>query len=425
MGWGSASVRVDVSDVSDVWDGLRVAIVSDQLATPGGAGGAERVVLKLHELFPAAPVFTTVFNPDRMGGSFSGVDVRPSWVDRLPLARKHHGLFFPIMPMAVESFDLTGYDLVISSQHSVAHGALTRPDAVHISYCHSPMRYAWDLSHSYLRTIPKPARAGVSFALSGIRIWDSAASLRVDHFVANSEYVAGRIQRAYRRAADVIPPPVRLRFAPPDPGLGRFLLVVSRLVPYKRIDLAIAACNRLNVPLVVIGAGPELKRLQALAGPTIRFLGRQPDATVLRYMASCEALLFPGCEDFGMTPVEVMAAGRPVIAFGQGGAKETVIHGETGWFFERQEVDDVACAILQLRSMAWNPAACQRQAAQFGEDRFEERFLAFILARVALPAEAGDRRRPGGEPRRTPIPLGPRELASLSEGAHLMPVAEV
>lgn len=409
----------------DACDDLRVAIVSDQLATPGGAGGAERVVLKLHELFPSAPVFTTIFNPDRMGGSFSGIDVRPSWVDRLPFARHHHGAFFPILPVAIESFDLTAYDLVISSQHSVAHGALTRPDAIHLSYCHSPMRYAWDLSHTYLRGLPQPARAAVSFALCGIRLWDSAASLRVDHFVANSRYVADRIQRAYRRDAKVIPPPVKLRSVPADPGLGRFLLVVSRLVQYKRIDLAIATCNKLGAPLVIIGTGPELKRLQAMAGPTIRFLGRQPDDTVVRYMASCEALLFPGCEDFGMTPVEVMAAGRPVIAFGQGGATETVVHGETGWLFERQEVDDLAAAILQVRSMSWNPAACQRQAAQFGEDRFEERFLDFISAQIAERAGAGGHRTPGDGSRRISAPVEPRGPASLREEALMMPVAGI
>ena len=299
---------------------MKVALVHDYL---NQMGGAERVVLALHEIFPDAPIYTSIYDPQRVDPVFQKMDIRTSFMQKLPLVTKHHQPYLPFYPFAMESLDLRGYDLVLSSSSAFAKGVITRPETMHICYCHTPMRWCWNYDEYVEREhLGKIARLALPFFITKLRSWDQTSSMRVDHFIANSPVVAERIQKYYRRDAVVIPPPVvaqRFTFDP-ETQVEDYFLIVSRLVPYKRIDLAIEACNKLQLPLVIIGSGRDLERLKKLAGPTVRFMGRLSDEDVLYYYAHCRALLFPGEEDFGITPLEAQASGRPVIAYGAGGA---------------------------------------------------------------------------------------------------------
>jgi len=325
---------------SSVWSGPvpATALVHDYLAQ---SGGAERVVAALHALFPDAPLYTSVYDARATLPCFSHMDVRTSFLQRPFLSsRRFHKLALSLYPLAFEQFDLTRYALVISSASSFAKGVITSPETCHICYCHTPARFAWR-QHEYLRQsrLTRLLAPWMGGMISGLRQRDFDSAQRVDYFVANSHNVAGRIRKYYRREADaVIYPPVETRRFTPAPAgeIGDHYLVVSRLVGYKRIDLAIEACNRLHVPLRVVGVGPERRALGRLAGPTIQFLGRLSDAQVADEYARCRALIFPGEEDFGLTPVECMASGRPIVAYGRGGALETVTAGRTGVFFEEQ-----------------------------------------------------------------------------------------
>lgn len=349
---------------------MRVALVADWL---NQAGGAERVLTELHRMFPEAPVFTSVFDASAFPDRLQGWDVRPSFLQRVPGARRRHRPFLPLMPLAFEQFDLRPFDLIISTSSACAKGVIPRPDALHLCYCHTPCRYIWDLRHDYVQgRIAAPLIAPVAHWL---RIWDRLSSDRVDHFIANSRETEGRIRRHYRRESEVIHPPVDVDRIRPD---GRepddFYLVVSRLVTYKRIDLAIEACNRLGRPLVVVGDGPARRRLEAVAGPTVRFAGRLGDAEVARLYARCRGFLFPGLEDFGIAPVEAQAAGRPVVAFGRGGATETVLDGQTGVLFDEQSTEALTAAIERFERTRFDPAACRRNAECFDRRAFHLHF---------------------------------------------------
>ena len=297
-----------------------------------------------------------------------------------------HKFALPLYPAAFEHFDFHGYDLVLSSSSSFAKGVITPPETCHICYCHTPARFAWR-QHEYLSQSQRGRL--VSLLLRGVlgrlRAWDVESASRPDYYIANSYNVAQRIRKFYRRdVAAVIPPPIDTeRYAPVSPAeVGSHFLVVSRLVGYKRVDLAVEACNRLGAPLRIVGAGPDFAGLKRIAGPTVEFLGRLSDTEVAREFARCRALIFPGEEDFGMTPLECMASGRPVVAFARGGALETVVDGETGMLFQAQTPDCLAAALSALNGMTFEPDALQQHAARFSLGVFNDRMMRFIEGAV-------------------------------------------
>ncbi|HET8911677.1 MAG TPA: glycosyltransferase [Ktedonobacteraceae bacterium] len=362
---------------------MKVAIVHDYL---NQMGGAERVVMALHEIFPDAPIYTSIYAPDRVDQAFRQMDVRTSFMQKFPLVKKHHQPFLPFYPFAMENLDLRGFDLVLSSSSAFGKGVITRPETMHICYCHTPMRWCWNYEEYVEREhLGKVARSVLPFMISGLRVWDQTSAMRVDHFIANSPVVAERIQKYYRREAIFIPPPVEAKRFQFDPSTrpDDYFLILSRLVPYKRIDLAIEACNRLQLPLVIIGKGRDKERLQKLAGPTIRFVGGLSDNEVLHYLAHCRAFLFPGEEDFGITPLEAQASGRPVIAYGQGGALASVVEGVTGLFFHEQTVESLARVLEAFDERAFNPQAIRSHALEFDTPRFHRRILQFIEAKMS------------------------------------------
>jgi len=362
---------------------MKVALVHDYL---NQMGGAERVVLALHELFPEAPLYTSIYDPQRVDAAFRSIDIRTSFMQKLPLVKKHHQPFLPLYPFAMERLDLRGYDLVLSSSSAFGKGVITRPETMHICYCHTPMRWCWNYDEYVEREhLGKLARSVLPFFITNLRVWDQTTSMRVDHFIANSPAVADRIQKYYRREAVVIPPPVEAQRFLFDPATQPedYFLVVSRFMPYKRIDLAIEACNSLGLPLVIIGKGRDEQRLRKLAGPTIRFLGRLSDEEVLHYYAHCRALILPGEEDFGITPLEAQASGRPVIAFGAGGALASVVDGVTGAFFHEQTVASLTATLATFDESHYDTQVIRNHALEFDKPRFHRRMLQFIEAKMS------------------------------------------
>ena len=361
---------------------MKVAIVHDYL---NQMGGAERVVLALHELFPDAPIYTSIYDPERVDPAFKNIDVRTSFMQKLPMVTRHHQPYLPFYPFAMEKLDLRGYDLILSSSSAFAKGVITRPETLHICYCHTPMRWCWNYEEYVEREqLGKVARTLLPFLITGLRLWDQTTASRVDHFIANSPVIVDRIRKYYRREAIFIPPPVEVKRFPFDPATQPedYFLVLSRLIPYKRIDLAIEACNRLQLPLVVIGKGRDAERLKKLAGPTIHFMGGLSDQEVTHYISHCRAFLFPGEEDFGITPLEAQAAGRPVIAYGAGGALASVIEGVTGTFFREQTVESLTAALASFDERRFNPVAIRNHALEFDTPRFQRRILQFIEAKM-------------------------------------------
>jgi glycosyltransferase involved in cell wall biosynthesis len=364
--------------------GPRIALVHDWLTS---RGGAERVLEAMLGLFPDAVVHTLFYRPELFRGtSLAGREVRPSPLDRFPWARMHYRSYLPLMPLAVEQFDLSGFDAVISISDAVAHGVLTHPDQLHINYILTPMRYIWDLQPDYLRSraLRSPIRAALFRLLAHyLRLWDGAASRRVDHFVAISRWVAQRVWRCYRRQAEVIYPPVDVdRFRPGD-RREDYYVTVGRLVPYKRVDLLVAAFARLGRRLLIVGDGPERRHLERGAGESIRFLGWLPDEEVAAILGTARAFVFAAEEEFGIAPVEAQAAGCPVIAYGRGGARETVIEGETGIFFDEPSADSLAAAVerFEANAAAFDAARVRRNAERFGRQRFEAGFRRMVDAR--------------------------------------------
>src|SRR5579885_318406 len=372
---------------------MKVAIVHDYL---NQMGGAERVVLAFHEIFPEAPVYTSIYDPARVDAAFQRMDIRTSFMQKLPLVTKHHQPYLPFYPFAMEKLDLRGYDLVLSSSSAFGKGVITKPETLHICYCHTPMRWCWNYEEYVEREqLGRIARGILPFFITGLRVWDQASAMRVDHFIANSPVVAERIKKYYRREAVVIPPPVDVSRFPFDGNVEPedYFLVVSRLIPYKRIDLAIQACNLLRLPLVIIGGGRDEARLRKMAGPKIRFMGRLSDQEVLHYFTHCRAFLFPGEEDFGITPLEAQAAGRPVIAYGAGGALASVVEGVTGLFFREQTAESLAAALAAFDERQFDPQAIRNHALEFDLPRFHRRILQFIEAKMS-DRKAGSLRTP-------------------------------
>lgn len=356
---------------------MKTAIITDWLTQ---MGGAERVVLAIKELFPEAPIYTTVYNPDTVDEVFHSMDIRTSFIQKLPGARKSYQKYLPLMPTAVEQYDLSEFDLVISSSSSVAKGVLTRADTVHICYCHTPMRYAWDFYHEYLNgpDVGTLKRKLIPWLMNYIRMWDRLTADRVDYFLANSRNVARRIKKHYHRDAEVLYPPVETSYFSPVDEKEDFFLVVSRLVPYKRVDLAIQACNELKLPLRVIGTGPEFDRLKVMAGPTVQMMGRLSQEDIRWHYARCRAFLFPGEEDFGITPLEAQASGRPVIAYGKGGALETVVNGKTGVFFYEQSVEALTNALRQFHDTQFDSRELVSHAETFDTRVFKAKLKKFV-----------------------------------------------
>jgi glycosyltransferase involved in cell wall biosynthesis len=365
--------------VAEKLQGKKVAIVHDWLTT---FGGAERVVHEFTKIFPDAPIYTSVYNEKNIARIFPPEKVRTSFMQKIPGAAKLYTKLLHLMPRAFEEFDLSDYDIVLSSSSSCAKGVLTRADTLHVSYVHTPMRYAWDLYQEYLRSSNIIVRVAMKRIMPKIRQWDALTGLRVDAFMANSHTTRQRIRKIYRRDAEVIFPPIDTDFYRPN---GRepedFYLVLSRFVPYKRIDIAIEACNKLGRRLVIIGDGGERKKLQAMAGPTIEFKGFLDNESCRDYYQRCRAFLFPGFEDFGMTPVETMACGRPVIAYGKGGVLDSVVPDKTGLFFPEQSGDSLAEAILDFEKREFDSAEIRRHAEGYSKESFRRQVAGFIAAR--------------------------------------------
>lgn len=377
---------------------MKVAIIHYWLVA---MRGGEKVLEQLCHLFPEADIFTHVVDPAVLSPTLKRHRIVTSFIDRLPGAHRHYQKYLPLMPLALEHLDLRGYDLVISSESGPAKGVVTDPDAVHVCYCHSPMRYVWNMYHDYRGGLGRLAGAALVPVAHYLRWWDTVTAARVDAFAANSGNVARRIRRYYGRGSEVVFPPVEVDDFTPTRDHDGFYLVAGQLVGYKRADLAVEAFNRSGRPLVVIGAGEQLDTLRRMARPNVRVLGPQPFDSLRSHYARCRALVFPGEEDFGIVPVEAMASGKPVLAYGRGGALETVVDGRTGLFFREQTVDAINGAV----------------------ERFEATERRFSTEEIALHARGFHadlfRGRMGGLIARSLTAAGrePGELAALAEMA--------
>ncbi|MDQ1706913.1 MAG: hypothetical protein QOJ88_124 [Pyrinomonadaceae bacterium] len=365
----------------------KIALVHDYFVQ---MGGAERVAAALHGSFPSAPIYTTVALPQCLPPELRGADIRTSAMQRLPAMEQRFRQYFMLYPFAVEHFDLSEYDLIFSSSSGYAKGVKRRANAVHVCYCHTPMRWVWRYDDYVSReSFGRVARSLLPLSLWGLKKWDLRASQQPTYYIANSRLVAERIKQVYGREAFVIPPPIDVDRFEMSPYVDDYYLVLSRLVPYKRIDLAIEACKRLDRRLIIIGDGPDRARLEKLAGPKTEFFGRQPDNRVNYYAGRCRALLFTGEEDFGMVPLEVNAAGRPVIAYRGGGAVETVVEGVTGLFFDMPTSGSLVAAIEDFESRTWHASEMRRHAEKFDRSVFSFRVLQF-LGSVAPSSCAND-----------------------------------
>ncbi len=366
---------------------MRVALVHDWLT---GMRGGERCLEVFCEIFPDADLFTLLHVPGSVSPVIERRRIHTSFIQRLPDAARRYRSYLPLFPAAVRRLDLRGYDLVLSSSHAVAKGVRVPRGALHVCYCFTPMRYVWDLYDDYFGArAGRVVRAAMPAVAAALRRWDRATAAGVDHFVAISRFIAERIRRCYGRPSDVIHPPVDVARFRIDDAPGDYYLVVSALAPYKRVDLAIEAARRRRARLLVVGTGPEERRLRALAGPTVEFLGWRDDAEVADLYARCRALLFPSVEDFGIAPLEAMASGRPVIALGQGGALETVVPpggaaAPTGLLFEAQTVEALVEAMARLEAGAdrFEPKALRQRAEAFDRPVFRERIEHYLDGRV-------------------------------------------
>lgn len=365
--------------------GKKVAIVHDWLTN---LGGAERVVEVLHSMFPGAPIYTSVYDPKRLP-LLKDADVRTSFLQHWPLAKKKHQLYPMLRTLAFESFDFSDYDLVISSSSAEAKGIITNTETLHMSYIHTPTRYYWSGYDDYVRSpglgfFNPLAKKALPRVVQKMRYWDFAAAQRPDLLVANSTTVQERIAEYYKRDSVVVHPPVDTqRFTQTRPIDGDYYLVVSRLIPYKRIDLAVQACTKLGKKLIVVGGGSELKRLKALAGPSVTFSGMLSDAETTKLYLGCRAFIFTAFEDFGITPVEAMAAGKPVIAYGKGGATDSVVNKTTGILCDNQSVESVCSAIALCEKTQFDSKVIQKHSLEFSTQKFTEQMVKLIEENTA------------------------------------------
>lgn len=354
---------------------MRVALVHEYL---NQLGGAERVLEALHELYADAPVYTLVHDQKRVGDRFANWHLRTSIIERLPWGKKYYKWYLLAMPAAIESFDFTSYDVVLSDASAFAKGVIVPPGALHICYCHTPTRYLWSDAHTYANEIrvPRMVRKFLPLALNYLRVWDKQAADRVDHFIANSQFVAKRIQKYYRRESTVIYPPVDTHRFSVSKELGNYFVMMGRFRPYKKFDVAIRAFNALNIPLVIIGAGEEEANLRKMAKSNIDFVGSNVDRA--RILQRAIGFINPQVEDFGIAPVEAMAAGRPVIAYRAGGAMETVVEGVTGTFFDEQSWEALADTIVRFKAQQFDPQKIRAHAETFDRKIFQAKIKAYV-----------------------------------------------
>lgn len=360
----------------------KVALVHDWLT---GRRGGEKVLEVFAEIYPDAPIFTLFHFPGSQIPDIEQKKIISSFVQKLPFLNKRYRFYLPLFPLAVELFDLQEYDFIISSSHCVAKGAIPRPDALHICYVHSPMRYAWNQYPSYF----SPEMLGffskkiIPPVIHRLRIWDESSSHRVDHFIANAKAVADRVQRYYKRAAEVIHPPVDTEFFKPGEVEEDYFLIVSALVPYKRIDLAVETFNRTGERLKIVGLGPEYHKLKKRAQSNIEFLGSVSPEDLLQAYQKSRALVMPGEEDFGINSLESQACGVPVIAFGRGGAKETVLPGETGFLYEKPGIEGLSAALDKFKDMNFNKTTIRANATKFSRNSFKKDISAYFQQKWA------------------------------------------
>ncbi|TAL20061.1 glycosyltransferase family 4 protein [Patescibacteria group bacterium] len=361
---------------------MRVALVHDYLSQDGGA---ERVLRAFHDLWPEAPVYTLLYDEERANPVFRSWKIRTSFLQKFPGAVGHYRWYLPLMPTATESYDLSDYDFVLSSSSAFAKGVLCRPETLHISYCHTPTRYLWTDTHSYLSELnaPQPIKAMLSLLSTNLRVWDRLAALRADRFIANSENVRERIRKYYGRQSVVIHPPVDLSQFSLAGRPENFYLTGGRLVSYKRFDLVVRAFNKLGLPLRIFGTGPEEERLRQLAGANITFHGRVSDVEKAELYRKCLAFLHPQLEDFGITAIEAMGSGRPVIAYPAGGALETVIPGETGVFLQDQTWENLAHTVIRFDPGKFSPELIRSRALQFDSAVFKEKIRRYVQEQYA------------------------------------------
>lgn len=365
---------------------MKTALVHDWL---NQIGGAENVLESLVDLFPGAPLYTSIYAPRLMPASYAAWDIRTSFMQRLPGVATHHQSYLPFYPLAFEQFDLSGYDLVLSNKSAFCHGVITPPETLHICYCLTPTRFLW-MYESYRQRegLGKAADAALRPALAALRQWDRLAADRVDHFIAISRVVQARIKKYYGRDSAIIYPPVDVeRFTPSTRQPGDYYLAGGRLIPYKRVDLAVEAFNRLGRPLLVFGDGRDRADLQARAASNVTFLGRVSWDRLVDLFQHCRAFVFPGLEDFGIAPLEAQAAGRPVIAYAGGGALDTIVDGETGVLFREQTAQALIDAVHTFESMAISPAACRSNAERFATARFRSELMNYVAARAVEHAQ--------------------------------------
>ena len=366
----------------------KVAVVHDWL---NGMRGGEKVLEALLEILPDADLFTLLHEPGSVSERIENRKIVTSFIDRLPYKTNHYRHYLPLFPTAIELFDFKEYDIIISTSHCVAKGVRTPPNTLHISYLHSPMRYVWDMYEDYFSPdqIGWLSRRIIPMFANYLRMWDVTSSNRVDHFIANSAHVAKRIMKYYRRSADVIHPPVDTDLLPVSAASEEYYLIVSALVPYKRVDLAVRTFNRMGKRLIVIGDGPEKADLHRTGAKNIEFLDWLPNEQLYKYYAGCKALIFPGEEDFGIVPVEAQSCGKPVIAFRKGGTLETVIGLDntnagkcTGIFFNRQTEEDLIAAVELCEAQNWDTKFIHQHAATFGKDRFKSELARFLFKKI-------------------------------------------
>ena len=355
---------------------MKLALVHDWL---NQIGGAEDVLAALVDLYPKRPIYTSIYAPQLMPTSYHQWDIHTLWMDNLPGIYSHHQPYLPLYPLAWGGLDLSNYDVILSNKSGFCHGIQHDPQTLHICYCLAPTRYVWQLDVYIAREgLGKLADLALRPLVAALKRWDYAAAQRVDHFIAISSEIQQRIKTYYNRDSVIIYPPVNTSRFQPASTHADYYLIVSRLIPYKRIDLAIQAANRLGVSLKIGGKGRDLERLQALAGPTIEFLGYVPEDDLPDLMAHCKAFLFPGLEDFGITPVQAQAAGRPVIAFGGGGALDTVIPGQTGEHFHEMTVDALATVMADFDSSRYDPARMRQHAQRFDTGVFHNQIETYV-----------------------------------------------
>ena len=376
---------------------LRVAIVADNLTQ---YGGAERVLEELHRIWPDAPILTPIYDPDRMPVCYRTLDIRESWLGRLPLLKRKPRALLALYPQVIEGFDLQTYDLVISASWGFAHGVLTGPQTMHVCYCHSPPRFLWDY-HAYARRerLGPLTRALLALQLGRLRIWDRTSADRVDSYVSTSRLVQSRIAKFYGKSSAIIAPPIDVSRFDVGTGKGGYFLMLMRLVGWKRPDIVVEACTRLGVDLLVAGDGREEAHLRRIAGPTVRFVGRIDDVGMRALYADCKALILPSEEDFGITPLEAMASGRPVIAYGRGGVLDTVVPGKTGVMFDEQTAESVIGALQHFNEDDFNAEEIRSHAESFDRSVFRARFRQHVEAQLKVRAHPATVLPQSGAPR--------------------------